>query len=167
MHPHRIFTAVTLSLGLVACSGINDSWEVKGGGYIKYKINGGESHTIELDADDVEIPFIHNSHHYLYLKTRPEESSRGDQFSIMVNRPTLGNNAPVQGQYSWFIAENTEKSMIYADSSIVHFDQKDDSTWTADLSLHALDCRSGYCKESLPRLHITGRLRYWIPAEDR
>ena len=52
-------------------------------------------------------------------------------------------------------------------ASMLHFDQKDDSTWTADLSLHALDCRSGYCKESLPRLHITGRLRYWIPAEDR
>ena len=146
MHPYRIPAAVALSLGLIACSGINDSWEVKGGGYIKYKINGGESHTI---------------------KTRPEESSRGDQFSIMVNRPTLGNKAPVQGQYSWVVVENTERTQIFADSSTIHFDQKDDSTWTADLSLHALDCRSGYCKESLPRLHITGRLRYWIPAEDR
>ena len=103
MHPHRIFTAVTLSLGLVACSGINDSWEVKGGGYIKYKINGGESHTIELDADDVEIPFIRNSHHYLYVKTQLEESSRGDQIAFMVNNPKLGNNAPVQ-EYSWFMA---------------------------------------------------------------
>ena len=156
-----------MSLGLLACSGINDSWEVKGGGYIKYKINGGENHTIELSADDVEIPFIHNSHHYLYVKTRLSESKRGDQFAFMVNNPTLGNNAPVQGQYSWFITENSEKATIFADSSIIHFDQKDDSTWSADLDLYTTDCRSGRCKEELPRLHITGRLRYWIPAEDR
>lgn len=150
-----------------ACSGINDSWEVKGGGYIKYRINDGESHTIELDADDVEIPYIKNSHHYLFFKTRPEESSRGDQFSLMVNRPVLGNNAPVQGQYSWFISENSEKSPIYADQSVFHIDQKDDSTWTADLELYMDDCRSGHCNESLPRLKITGRFRYWIPAEYR
>ena len=167
MHPYRIPAAVALSLGLIACSGINDSWEVKGGGYIKYKINGGESHTIELDADDVEIPFIHNSHHYLYLKTRPEESSRGDQFSIMVNRPTLGNNAPVQGQYSWFIAGHSEKGLIDASRSTVHFDQKDDSTWTADLSLYVQDCRYKSCRSDSPRMHITGRFRYWIPKEDR
>ena len=47
-----IFPAV--ALGLMACSGINDSWEVKGGGYIKYKINDGKSRTVELAPDDVE-----------------------------------------------------------------------------------------------------------------
>ena len=163
----KVSAFVAMSLGLIACSGINDSWEVKGGGYIKYKINGGESHTIELHADDVEIPFIHNSHHYLYLQTRAKESSRGDQISLMVNKPTLGDNAPVQGQYSWFVVENSEKGTIFADSSIVHFDQKDDSTWTADLDLYATDCRIGHCEDTLPALHITGRLRYWIPKEDR
>ena len=158
---------IAMSLSLIACSGITDSWEVKGGGYIKYKINDGESYTIELAPDDVEIPFIRNSHHYLYVKTRPEESSRGDQFAFMVNRPTLGDNAPVQGQYSWFITEESEKGTIFADSSTIHFDQKDDSTWTANLSLYTQDCRSGRCKDNLPRLHITGRFRYWIPKEDR
>ena len=87
-----------LALGLYACSGINDSWEVKGGGYIKYKINGEKSRTVELAPDDVEIPFIHNSHHYLFLRTQIEESADGDQFSIMVNSPVLGDNHPVQGQ---------------------------------------------------------------------
>ena len=161
------FPVVTVSLGLLACSGINDSWEVKGGGYIKYKINDGESHTIELGPDDVEIPFIRNSHHYFFVKTQIDESSRGDQLSLMVNKPSLGNNAPVQGQYSWFIAENSEKGSIIADSSVVHFDQKDDSTWTADLDLYAVDCRNGRCGDNNPRLHITGRLRYWIPEEYR
>ena len=167
MDMHIASAAAALSLGLIACSGINDSWEVKGGGYIKYKINGGTSYTIELDADDVEIPFIRNSHHYLYVKTRPEESKRGDQFSFMVNKPILGDNAPVQGQYSWFVTEFSEKATIYADSSTIHFDQKDDSTWTANLDLYATDCRSGWCREDIPRLHLTGGLRYWIPKEDR
>ena len=166
MRLRHAFPVVAVSLGLFACSGINDSWEVKGGGYIKYKINDGESYTIELGPDDVEIPFIRNSHHYFYLQTQPEESSRGDQFSLMVNKPILGNNAPVQG-YSWFVAERSDQGKIVVDSSVVHFDQKDDSTWTADLDLYAVDCRNWRCDESRPRLHISGRMRYWIPEEYR
>ena len=158
---------VAMSLGLLACSGINDSWEVKGGGYINYSINDGKKYTIELGPDDVEVPFIRNSHHYLLIKTRLEESDQGDQLSLMVNKPVLGYNAPVQGQYSWFIAGNTEKATIFADSSTVRFDQKDDSTWTADLSLYAQDCRYKSCRSDSPRMHITGRFRYWIPKEDR
>lgn len=165
--PAVIATLTAGAFTLIACSGINDSWEVKGGGYIKYRINDGKSYTIELGPDDVEIPFIRNSHHYLYFKTQLKASDRGDQFSLMVNRPTLGNNAPVQGQYSWFIAENSEQGKIFADSSIFHIDQKDDSTWTADLTLYAEDCSSGHCLSSLPPLKITGRFRYWIPAEYR
>ena len=156
-----------LALGLMACSGINDSWEVKGGGYIKYKINDGKSRTVELAPDDVEVPFIRNSHHYLYVKTQIEESSDGDQLAFIVNNPVLGDNHPVQGQYSWFIAENSEKGSLDGGRSTVHFDQKDDSTWTANLDLYATDCRSGHCVDTLPALHITGRLRYWIPKEDR
>ena len=159
--------ATLFSLLFFACSGINDSWEVKGGGYIKYHINGGKNYTIELGPDDVEVPFIRNSHHYFFVKTQKSESSRGDQISFMVNKPTLGDNPIVEGQYSWFIAENSEKGKFFADSSKVHFDQKDDSTWTADLDLYATDCRNGKCSESLPRLHISGRLRYWIPEEYR
>ena len=151
---------------LAACSDINDSWEVNGGGYLKYRINDDKELTIELDEDDVEVPFIKNSHHYFYVKTETTESKREDQFSIMVNRPTLGDN-PVVQRYSWFSYASMTQAPILEDSSSVHFDQKDDSTWTATLDLYTPDCRSGKCIDTLPRLHITGRLRYWIPADWR
>lgn len=151
---------------LAACSGINEGWEVDGGGYLKYRINDDKELTIELEPDDVEVPFIRNSHHYFYIKTEIGESKREDQFSIMVNRPILGDN-PVVQRYSWFNYASLKETPILEDSSIVHFDQKDDSTWTATLDLYTQDCRSGRCIDTLPRLHITGRLRYWIPADWR
>ena len=151
---------------LMACSDINDGWEVNGGGYLKYKINGEDERTIELAEDDVEVPFIKNSHRYFLVKTRVGESKRGDQFSIMVNRPVLGDN-PVVPRYSWFNYGSMTQATIIADSSVVRFDQKDDSTWTADLSLYAPDCRSGKCIDTLPNLHITGRLRYWVDPDAR
>lgn len=150
----------------IACSDINNSWEVKGGGFIKYSIDGSKSYTIELDDEDVEIPFIRNSHHYLMIHTREEESKRGDVFSIMVNRPILGDNPIVQA-YSKFRLEGSDAGRIYEDSSHFHIDQKDDSTWTADLDLYAQDCRGGDCMEDAPRVHITGRFRYWIPEDER
>lgn len=163
--------AATAAIGfaalLYACSGINDSWEAKGGGYIKYNVGKESSQTIELARKDVEIPFIRNSHHYLLIKTRADESSQGDQFSIMVNRPVLGENHPVQGQYSWFVHKKSAPGRILAEQSLVKFDQKDDSTWTADLDLYAKDCHIDTCPDSLPPLHITGRFRYWISPDDR
>lgn len=159
--------AVGLMASLFACSGINDSWEAKGGGYIKYSVGNESSHTIELARKDVEIPFIKNSHRYLLIKTRAEESSIGDQFSIMVNRPVLGENQPVQGQYSWFVHKKSSPGRILAEKSIVKIDQKDDSTWTADLDLYAKDCHIDSCPDSLPPIHINGRFRYWISPEDR
>ena len=114
----------------------------------------------------VEVPFIKNSHRYFLVKTRASESKRGDQFSIMVNRPVLGDN-PVVPRYSWFNYGSMTQATIIADSSVVRFDQKDDSTWTADLSLYAPDCRSGKCIDTLPNLHITGRLRYWVDPDAR
>lgn len=149
-----------------SCSEINDSWEVKGGGFIKYSLNGGDDRTIELEDDDVEIPYIRNHHHYLLITTQAKESDFGDQFNIMVNRPVLGENHPVEG-YSWFVKEFSERGFLDVDSSIVHLDQKDDSTWTANLDLYARDCRSDNCSDTLPRIHITGRFRYWIPEEER
>jgi hypothetical protein len=71
----------------------------------------------------------------------------------MVNNPKLGNNAPVQ-EYSWFSMEFSEQGRIFAENSIVHIDQKDDSTWTADLELYATDCRNGHCIDTLPKLKI-------------
>ena len=155
----------SLALILSGCSDINDSWEVKGGGYLKYSINDGKSYTIELDADDVIRPDYGRS--YFQVQTRLKESSRGDQFSIVVNRPSLGyNNA--DPTYSWMIAERSEKGYLVGDSNIVHFDQKDnDTTWTANIDLHFQDCRKGDCSDQNPTLHVKGRLRYWIPYDKR
>lgn len=169
--PKTYGTAIALSvaacaISLSSCSGINDSWESKGGGYIKYSINSGSSRTIELDRRDVEIPFIKNSHRYLLIKTKLDNSSDGDQFSIMVNRPVLGENGPVQGQYSWFVHEKSMQGQILAEKSVINIDQKDDSTWTADLDLYAKNCDIEKCTDSRPNLHITGRFRYWISPDD-
>jgi hypothetical protein len=150
---------------LLGCSDINDSWEVKGGGYLKYSIDGGKSYTIELDADDVVRPDYGRS--YFQLQTRLKESSRGDQFSIVVNRPTLGANS-ADPTYSWMIAERSEKGYLMGDSNIVKFDQKDNDTiWTADIDLRFQDCRKGDCENQTGSLHVKGRLRYWVGVEDR
>lgn len=150
---------------MVGCSEINDSWEVKGGGYLKYTINDGKSYTIELDAGDVVRPDYGRS--YFQLQTRLSESSRGDQFSIVVNRPKLGNNE-ADPTYSWMITERSEKGYLTGDSNIVRFDQKDnDTTWTANIDLHFQDCRKGDCSNQTATLHIKGRLRYWVGVDDR
>ena len=162
----RLKLSLAVAFLLTACSDINEGWEVDGGGYLKYEINGEDEKTIELGRNDVEVPFIRNSHQYFLVKTRASESKRRDQFSIMVNRPILGDN-PVVQRYSWFNYGSLTQAPIIADSSIVKFDQKDDSTWTASLDLYTLDCRSGKCIDTLPNLHITGRLRYWIAPDDR
>lgn len=151
---------------LTSCGNINNSWEVKGGGYFKYQINDGESHTIELDDEDVEIPYIRNSHHYFIVHTRAEASKSGDVFSIMVNHPVLGENQAVQG-YTWMQTENAPKANLTGKNNIIHFDYKNDSTWTADIDLQFVDCKTGECNNNLPPLHVTGRLRYWIPEEYR
>lgn len=150
---------------LLGCSKINDSWEVKGGGYFKYTVNGSSSYTIELDEDDVILPDYGRS--FFQLQTRLKESKRGDQFSVVVNRPVLGKNN-ADPNYSWMIAEKGEKGYLTDDDeNIVHFDQKDDSTWTANVDLYFQDCRDGECDEDLAPIHIEGRLRYWIPLDER
>lgn len=150
-----------------ACDAINGGWEVDGGGYIKYKINDSEDYTIELGPKDVEIPYVHNSHHYFLVQTQDNASDRGDKFSIMVNRPSLGSN-PVIEQYSWFQTEHSPHGIIFTDKSSFKFDEMDsDSIWTASLDFYAQDCRSGKCDDSKPKLHITGRFRYWIPEDYR
>jgi hypothetical protein len=152
--------------GLSACSGINDSWEVKGGGYLKYSINGGEEITQELERNDVEIPFIRNSHHYLLIKVPMERSERKDQMNIMVNEPKLGKNALV-ANYTWLQVQATPKAFLTGDSNYVTIDQKDDTKWTATLNLRFEDCTQGICNKDLPPLTFKGRLQYWIAEDDR
>jgi len=186
LHPpakvHRIpaFRAAALSglIALLGCGDINSSWEVKGGGYLKYSVNGEGPYTIELDKNDVEPPYyVNNSHHYFYLLTRLQESDRGDQFSLMVQSPQTGKKltpvrrAKINGRnqdITWMREQRSPEAPLIADSSTIKFDEIiGDSLWTADLDLYFLDCRSGSCLDSLPPIHVTGRLRYWVPDSER
>ena len=152
--------------GLSACSGINDSWEVKGGGFLKYSINGEDEIQQELDRDDVEIPYIRNRHHYLQIRIPMERSERREALAIMVNNPKLGMNNIVP-TYTWIQFDGAPKSVVTGDSNYVHIDQKDDTKWTADINLHFEDCRQGKCNDSRPPIHFKGRMHYWIAEDDR
>lgn len=169
---------LSLALMLAACGDINNSWEVKGGGYFKYSVNGEGPFTIELDKNDVEPPFyVNNQHRYFYAHTRLEASSRDEQFSLLVAAPTTGKDLPIVARaniggrmktVSWMKAQNSIEGSVITDSSFMHFDEMDhDSIWTADVDAYFKDCRPGTCKDSLPPLHVTGRLRYWVPADER
>lgn len=163
-------------LVLASCGGINDSWESKGGGYFKYSV-GDSSYSIELARRDVEPPFVNNSHHYFYFKTQLDESKRGDQFALLVNSPTTGkkltpvSSAPVNGKMqvvTWMRYEGATQAPLITDKSYIKFDEIiRDSIWTADVDLYFKDCRSGTCKDDLPPIHVTGRLRYWVSDDDR
>ncbi|MBR2271919.1 MAG: hypothetical protein IJ912_06225 [Fibrobacter sp.] len=168
----------TVALMLGACGDINNSWEAKGGGYIKYEIDDDGPYTIELDKDDVEPPFyVNNSHRYFYFCSRISESERGDQISLMVNNPKTGTaltpvaQAQLNGrlQYvTWLRVKSTLQSPLISKKSTIKFDEIiNDSLWTADLDLYFKDCRTGKCIDSLPPIHLTGRLRYWVPADER
>lgn len=170
--------ALAGALCFVGCSDINDSWEVKGGGYFKYSVDGQGSYTINLEKDDCEPPFyVNNSHHYFYVKTQLDKSERNEQFSIMVNNPsTSGQLKPVgkayvNGRYqdvTWMLQQRSTQAPLIAESSYVHFDEIiNDSLWSADIDLFFKDCHTGTCSDSLAPIHINGRLRYWVPADER
>lgn len=165
-----------LALSLLAgCGDINNSWEVKGGGYIKYSVNGSEKYTIELEADDCILTSVNR--HYITCGTKLENSKRGDQIAFMVNEPsTNGKLPPVpttisRGQeqnVTWMILENSKAAPLVLDSSYIHFDEIiRDSLWTANINFYFQDCRSGKCDESAAPVHITGRFRYWVSEDDR
>jgi len=181
MNFKTVKTTLALATGglLLSCAEINSSWEVDGGGYIKYKVNGEGPFTIELSEDDVEVPDAYR--HYLYLKTRKEESKRGDQISLMVSNPKTASKldpvskANVNGHIqdiTWMELQNSEGQGPLVDdsthNSYIKFDEIiKDSLYTADLNLYFQDCRRGACDENLPPIHVTGRLRYWIPMDER
>jgi hypothetical protein len=177
-HKKAGLTLGALALTLLACGDINSSWEVKGGGYFKYTFNGEGPYTIELAKNDVEPPFyVNNSHHYFYFCTNIEESKRGDQISLMVHNPQTGKDltpvdrASLNGRYqyvTWMREQFSPEAPLIPDSSTIRFDEIiGDSLWTADLELYFRDCRTGVCIDTLPPIHISGRLRYWVPADER
>ena len=155
-----------LCVGIAACSGINDSWEVKGGGFIKYSLDDGEEIQQELDREDVEIPYIRNRHHYLQIRIPMERSERKEALAIMVNEPKLGMNNIVP-TYTWIQFDDSPKALITGDSNYVHIDQKDNTKWTATINLHFEDCRQGRCNSNRVPIHFKGRMHYWIAEEDQ
>ena len=176
----RIISIGTIfaAFSLVGCGDINSSWENKGGGYIKYTIDGEGPYSIELAKNDVEPPYyVNNSHHYFFFRTRLQESDRGDQISLMVNTPQTGKKlrpvarASVNGGYqyvSWMREQYSSEAPLIPDSSTIKFDEIiNDSLWTADLDLYFKDCRTGTCSNNKAPLHRQGRLRYWVPASER
>lgn len=172
----RLF--ISLATALACCSDINNSWEIKGGGYFNYHINNGEKNTIKLGKDDCEPPYyVNNAHHYFLLRTQLEESDRGDQFSILVNRPTTGTKlrpekyVTVNGNLqnaTWMRQRSSITSPLIEDSSYIKFDEIiPDSLWTASVNLFFVDCSDKVCDEDRPPIHVTGRIRYYVPADER
>lgn len=149
------------TLLLSACSEINSGWEIDGGGYIKYQINGGESRQIELYPKDVTLPAY--GRHYISLETREEESKHGDRIAFLVADPKLGKNDIVVN-YTWLILQYGPKATAIPESSSITIDQKDDSTWTGNFNLLFPNCETGTCLED-KTVKLTGRFRYW-PAPD-
>lgn len=156
------YTLLLFSLLLFACENINSGWEVDGGGFVKYKLNGDGPYQLEYDPNDVGTPTA--GRHFISAIT--QKSASGDRLSFMVNGPKLGKNALV-ADYTSFIYNSGPKATLVGDSNFVVFDQKDDSTWTADLNFYFMECRSGVCIDSLPPVHFTGRFRYWLDPDQR
>ena len=154
--------AILFFILFCGCSNINSGWEVDGGGYIKYKVNDGESKQIELHPNDVTLPAF--GRHYISLETREEESKRGDRLAFLVADPTLGKN-PIVENYTWFVSQFSPKATAIPESSFVTIDQKDDSTWTGYFDLLVPNCETGTCLAD-KRIRVTGRFRYWPDPDD-
>ncbi|MEE1277314.1 MAG: hypothetical protein UHC59_10005 [Fibrobacteraceae bacterium] len=153
---------VFLTLLFSACSEINSGWEIDGGGYVKYQVNGGDSKQIELHPNDVTLPAY--GRHYISLETREEESKYGDRIAFLVAEPTLGKN-PIVTNYTWLILQYGPKATAIPESSFVTIDQKDDSTWTGNFNLLFPNCETGTCLEN-KTVKVTGRFRYWPDPDD-
>ncbi len=158
-----LLTIFTLALLLSACSDINNSWEEKGGGYVKYQVNDGSSRTIGLHADDVRTPSYYN--HYISLETDEDSSSVGDRIAFLVADPKLGKNS-IDAGHTWFIHEWGARMPAVTDSSVITLDQRDDSTWTGFLNLYFFKCSSGGNCSGDSTINVTGRFRYWPDPDD-
>ena len=131
--PKKVGVLLSLALLIGACGDINSSWEVKGGGYLKYTVNGEGPYSIDLAKNDVEPPYyVNNSHHYFYFCSQIKESKRGDQISLMVNNPQTGKDltpvarANLSGRFqyvTWMREEFSPEAPLIEDSSTIRFDE--------------------------------------------
>lgn len=155
--------AIFSAISLAACSGVNDGWAENGGGYIKYSLNGGTSYTMSIEPDGGELPS--STRHYAVFHAANKD--RGDYLQLLVNKPVLGDNTPVASSYyTYAIFGNAIKAQLFADSSNVKIDQKDDSTWTADLDLLFQSCDENECSSDASKgIRLTGRMRFWVDPD--
>ncbi len=161
------FRFPTLFFGIfllvTACSDINSGWTVDGGGYMKLTINGDEDLDLAIDPDDGDVTLRSNKHYVTFLGKNRD----GDALQIMVNKPELGDNAPVTSSgYTYLVLGNSYPAhIIDTDSSYIKFDQKDSILWSADVHLIFNHCYGDECDND--RVIITGRMRYWVDPDDR
>ena len=154
---------VGIFLGVVSCSDINSGWSVTGGGYMNFKINGSEDLNLDIDPDDGDVKLRSNKHYVTFLG----KNSDGDALQIMVNKPVLGENAPVTSSgYTYLVLGNSVPAhIISAESSSVKFDRKDSILWSADVRLVFNHCYGDECDND--RVVVTGRMYYWVDPDDR
>lgn len=156
--------AMFSAISLAACSSINNGWAENGGGYVKYSLNGGASYIMSIEPDGGELPT--STRHYAVFYAANKD--RGDYLQILVNKPVLGDNKPVaDNYYTYAIFGNAIKAQLFADSSNVKIDQKDDSTWTAVLDLLFQSCDENECSTDVSKgIRLTGRLRFWVDPDN-
>lgn len=152
------------AIALAACSDINNGWAENGGGYVKYSLNGGSSYTMDIEPDGGELPT--STRHYAVFYA--SNASRGDYLQVLVNKPVLGDNTPISSNYyTYAIFGNSIKAQLFEDSSNFKIDQKDDSTWTADLDLLFQSCNENECESDPAKgIRLKGRLRFWVDPDD-
>ena len=141
-----------------ACANLNSGWEIEGGGYLDYSLDGGKTYRLSYLREDIELPTL--GRHFMLATS--QISSSGSQLRFFLYKPSLGNNV-ARPEETRFMFENGQIANLIPDSNNnVLLDQKDDSTWTATLSLYFVNCLSEKCDALLKPVHLTGRFRYWL-----
>ncbi len=156
-----LLLVILVALFLASCGSVNNGWLADGGGYMKLSI-GGTEYRLEIASDDGDVRLRANKHFVRFLG----KDGKGTQLQILVNKPVLGKNSPqTNPDYTFLAVEgSTRARIIDADSSVVVFDQKDSSLWSADLHLVFNHCGIEECDMS--RVLVTGRMRYWVDPDD-
>lgn len=152
---------ILAALFLASCGSVNNGWLADGGGYMKLSIDGRE-YRLDIAPDDGDVRLRANKHFVRFLG----KDGKGTRLQILVNKPVLGKNfLQVNPSYTFLVVEgSTPARIVDVDSSVVVFDQKDSSLWSADLHLVFNRCGIEECDTS--RVLVTGRMRYWVNPDD-
>src|SRR5690554_6388792 len=115
-----------------ACANLNSGWEIEGGGYLAYVLDGGKTYRLSYLREDIEL---HSLGRPLCFATS-QSSSSGSKLRFLPYKPSLGNNV-ARPEETRFMFENGQVASLppYSNKN-VFLNQKDDATWTATLSLY-------------------------------